>query len=216
MILSNEISNRSKLIRKILENVALDKADSSSTSKSKSTKNFKAKCKQKFNVMNKSNLNQHPTDQADLVEMLTNKPRNKLTKSNSAYNYSFYRPYRSKNQLKFHKNSLNKTDKSSRINTSVKTKVIDLVTLPNRTNESTTRKQERQLLQISNVRKHKQFTIRCLLPFLMNLLIVLQFFDKTNADTCLEHCTCIYSKNKFIADCSALALDSLPVVSIKI
>lgn len=62
--------------------------------------------------------------------------------------------------------------------------------------------------------KQPQFTFRYLL-FLAQLLISQPFlFSRALAlDICLENCNCIYSKNKFIADCSALALESLPVVS---
>lgn len=62
--------------------------------------------------------------------------------------------------------------------------------------------------------KQQPFTVRCLW-FLAQLFICHQFlFGRTLAvDICLENCNCIYSKNKFIADCSALALENLPVVS---
>ena len=62
--------------------------------------------------------------------------------------------------------------------------------------------------------KKQRFTARRLL-FLVQLLIGQQFLlsRALALDICLENCNCIYSKNKFIADCSALALESLPVVS---
>lgn len=62
--------------------------------------------------------------------------------------------------------------------------------------------------------KQQPFTVRCLLFFVRLLICHQSLFGQALAtDLCLENCNCIYSKNKFIADCSALALENLPMVS---
>lgn len=170
---------------------------------------FRKKCKHRSNMMTKSTLEQRPS-----VVKILNKSTNRC-KSNE----------RNPTKIKFKNEcdplSTELSNESSR--SSMENEKTSLI--KNSKNEliksvSSTPALSRDhhyLKNVIRVNQNNKFTIRCLLMFLIQLLISQLLFVSNNQvsalDTCLEHCTCIYSKNKFIADCSALALDNLPVVS---
>lgn len=174
---------------------------------------FKRKCKIKRFEMNESISSRYSTNRMS-TNSFNELNMNRLNKRSTI-----------KNEIKFRSiyRSIDKSTNENLLN--IKSSIKNSIRIKSELNSDKSIKKHLSInqhppssnvIRVSNAISKQQFTVRCLLFYFIQLLIgTLLILNKVLAsDTCLDHCNCIYSKNKFQVDCSALALDSLPVVSI--
>ena len=183
---------------------------------------LKRKRKKKLNLMD--NLARHSTLKVKMSNRSTNKLKNRLkdkliSRSICKSNFSSTTRSAVRSAYKFYqtKTSLIKNSRLfvNKLNL-VSYKSIKKKLPSNQVSNKNKNSIKNVIQKNKSIKQQQQFTVSSLL-FLILILIGQFLFNQNKVfalDTCLEHCNCIYSKNKFQADCSALALDTLPIVSI--